>query len=262
MKQERKNPTPLGVGEVKILILSPYTTGQKHKPDNPLRREDYNPPEHLDSRIRELCGYNAEGWYHEDRDYSAPAGVMFTGPLNTQLREGLRQIREHEQYGETSLDLYFPWYVCRVDGKKSPVNEKDIIVPFDTAPLHDVEILEYGETGVPESTAALIERYDLVFSLLRRDDILWLQRVFEMERAVPLIFLLAPSHRRAVDESLPNVHVIETGRNLAKAVGATNWALKGVVLRRLCEAACREGFHLFEQVKQDPQRLLEVIHAQ
>ena len=247
---------------MKILVLSPYTTGQKYKPDNLLRGEDCNSPEHLERRIKELCGYNDEGWYHEDRDYSAPAGEMFTGPLNTQLREGLKQIREHAQYGETTLDLYFPWYFCRVDGEKSPVNEEDIIVPFDTAPLHALEVLEFGETGIPEQTVDLIERYDLVFLLLRPDDILSLQRVFEVERATTLIFLLAPSHKHVVNEELPNLHVIETGRTLQKSLRTTNWALKGVVLRRLCEAACRDGFGVFEQVKKDPQQLLEIINNQ
>jgi hypothetical protein len=247
---------------MKILVLSPYTTGQKYKPDNLLRGEDCSSPKRLSRRIKELCGYNAEGWYHESRDYTAPAGEMFTGPLNTQLREGLRQIREHAQYGETTLDLYFPWYFCRVDGKDDPVNENDVIVPFDTAPLHDLEVLEFGESGIPERMVALIERYDLVFSLLRQDDILSLQRVFEVERATTLIFLLAKSHKHVVNEDLPNLHVVETGSALQKSLRTTNWALKGVVLRRLCEAACRQGFQVFEQVKQNPQRLLEIAHDQ
>ena len=244
---------------MKILVLSPYTTGQKYKPDNLLRAEDCNSPEHLERRIKELCGYNDEGWYHEDRDYSAPAGEMFTGPLNTQLRAGLKQIREHAQYGETTLDLYFPWYFCRVDGKESPVNEEDVIVPFDTAPLHELEVLEFGESGVPERTVDLIEGYDLVFLLLRPDDILSLQRVFEVERATTLIFLLAPSHKHVVNENLPNLHVVETGRTLQKSLRTTNWALKGVILRRLCKAACRDGFGVFERLKQDPQQLLEIV---
>ncbi len=247
---------------MKILILSPYTTGQKHKPDNLLRGEDCASPERLEARIKELCGYNEEGWYHESRDYSAPAGEMFTGPLNAQLREGLKQIREHSQYGETTLDLYFPWYFCRVDGKKSPVNETDIIVPFDTAPLHELEVLEYGESGVPEQMASLIDSYDLAFSLLRQDDIQSLQRVFEVERSTTLIFLLAKSHKHVVNEGLPNLHVVETGSSLQKSLRTTNWAMKGVVLRRLCEAACRDGFHVFEQVKQDPQKLIEIARNQ
>ena len=246
---------------MKLLILTPYTTGQKQKPDNPLRAEDCTPPERLEARINELCGYNAEGWYSESRDYSAPAGEMFSGPMNTQLRAGLKQIREHDPDGETTLDLYFPWYFCRVDGKKSPVNEKDIIVPFDTAPLHQLEVLEYDESGVPERTADLIDGYDLVFSLLRPDDIQSLQRVFEVERATTLIFLLAKSHKHVVNEDLPNLHVVETGSDLQKSLRTTNWALKGVVLRRLCEAACRDGFQVFEQVKQDPQKLIEIARS-
>ena len=246
---------------MKILILTPYTTGQKQKPDNPLRAEDCTPSERLEARIKELCGYNAEGWYSESRDYTAPAGEMFTGPLNTQLRAGLKQMREHDQYGEATVDLYFPWYFCRVDGKKSPVNEKDIIVPFDTAPLHELEVLEFGESGVPERTADLIDTYDLVFSLLRQDDIQSLQRVFEVERTTTLIFLLAKSHKRVVNEDLPNLHVVETGSDLQKSLRTTNWALKGVVLRRLCEAACRDGFHVFEQVKQAPQQLIEIVRG-
>ncbi|MDE0018776.1 MAG: hypothetical protein OXU51_21525 [Candidatus Poribacteria bacterium] len=243
---------------MKILILSPYTTGQKQKPDNPLRAEDCTSPERLEARIKELCGYNAEGWYSESRDYSAPAGEMFSGPMNTQLRAGLKQIREHDQDGEITLDLYFPWYFCRVDGKKSPVNEKDIIVPFDTAPLHELEVLEYDESGVPEQTANLIDSYDLVFSLLRQEDIQSLQRVFQVERATTLIFLLAKSHKHVVNENLPNLHVVETGSDLQKSLRTTNWAMKGVVLRRLCEAACRDGSQVFERVKQDPQQLIEI----
>ena len=244
---------------MKILIFNSYTTGQKHKLDNPLSAEDCSSPDRLKSRIKELCGFNEEGWHDKDRDFRLPAGEMFTGPLYVQLREGLKQIREHEEYGKTIIDLYFPWYYCRVDEKKEPVNEKDTVVPFDTAPLHELEILEFGESGVPERTVDLLKSYDLVFSLLRPDDIKSLQRVFDVERGVPLIFLLPKSQRKAVNEDLPNVHVVETGSDLQKKLRTTNWALKGVVMRRLCEAACRDGFQVFEEVKKDPQLILDII---
>ena len=244
---------------MKILIFNSYTTGQKHKLDNPLSAEDCSSSDRLKVRIKELCGFNAEGWHDKSRDYRLPASEMFTGPLYVQLREGLKQVREHEQYAKITIDLYFPWYYCRVDGKKSPVNEKDIIVPFDTSPLHELEVLEFNESEVPERTVDLLESYDLVFSLLRPDDIQSLQRVFEVERAVTLIFLLPKSQRRAVNEDLPNVHVVETGSDLQKSLRTTNWALKGVVMRRLCEAACSQGFQVFEEVKQDPQQLIEIV---
>ena len=244
---------------MKILILNSYTTGQKHKLDNPLSGEDCSSPDRLKSRLKELCGFNAEGWYDKSRDFRLPADEMFTGPLFSQLREGLKLIREHEQDGKTTIDLYFPWYFCRIDGKKSPVNEKDVIVPFDIAPLHEPKVLEFGESDVPKRTVDLLESYDLVFSLLRQDDIKALQRVFEVERAVTLIFLLPKSQRRVVNEDLSNVHVVETGSDLQKSLRTTNWALKGAVMRRLCEAACSQGFQVFEEVKQDPQQLIKIV---
>ncbi len=244
------------------MVFNSYTTGQKHKPDNPLSAEDCSSSDRLKARIKELCGFNAEGWYNKSKDYRLPAGEMFTGPLYLQLREGLKQIREHEEYGKTTIDLYFPWYYCRVDGKQSPVNEKDIIIPFDTSPLHELDILEFDGNRVPERTVELLESYDLVFSLLRPDDIESLQRVFEVERAVTTIFLLPKSQRKAVNEDLSNVHVVETGGALLKSLRTTNWALKGVIMRRLCEAACRDGFQVFEDVKQDPHQLIEIVQNQ
>ena len=232
---------------MKILILSSYTGKKKYEPDNCIRFEDLEPPAHLENRIRELSGY------------SAPAGEMFTGPLHTQLRHGLKQIRKHAQYSENTLDLYFPWYGFRVDGQKIPVNENDHIVPFNITPRRPLRPLEYNETGFLESMGTLIEGYDLVLSILRWNDIVLLQRVFEVERKATLIFLIAPSHRHVVDDSLSNVHIVEAGTNLSRAIGAMNVALNGVVLRRLCEAAYRDGFQVFEKIKQDPQRLIEIV---
>ena len=235
---------------MKILILSSYTRKQKYKSDNCIRSEDFETPARLERRIQELSGY------------SVPAGEMFTGPLHTQLRQGLKQIREHAQYGEHTLDLYFPGYACRVDRKKIPVSENDPIVPFDIAPPQEQRALEYDETGYLAAMETLIEGYDLVLSILRWNDIVRLQRVFEVERTATVIFLIAPSHKHVVNESLSNVHIVEAGTNLSRAIGAMNVALNGVVLRRLCEAACRDGFQVFEQVKQDPQQLIEIVQNQ
>ena len=68
---------------------------------------------------------------------------------------------------------------------------------FDTSPLHELDVLELDDTGVPERTVALLEGYDLVFSLLRPDDIASLQRVFEVERSVPIVFLLPKSQKKS-----------------------------------------------------------------
>ena len=188
-----------------------------------------------------------------------PAGEMFTGSLHTQLRQGLKQIREHEQYGETTLDLYFPWYDYRVDRRKIPVSENDRIVPFDITPRQSLDALEYDESGFLESMVALIEGYDLVFSTLRWNDIVLLQSVFEVEKAVTLIFLIARSRSRFVADDLPNVHAVYTADLVGQIDGVSNYNHQGAVFGKLCEAAYHQGFHVFEKVKQDPQQFLEIV---
>ena len=235
---------------MKILVLSSYTAKQKYKSDNCIRFEDLEPPARLKSRIKELSGY------------SVPAGEVFTGPLHTQLRQGLKQIRKHDQYGESTLDLYFPWYDFRVDGKKIPVSENDHVVPFDITPRQNLKALEYDETGFLESMVTLIEGYDLVLSILRWNDIILLQRVFEVERAVTLIFLIARSSARYVPDVVSNVHTVYTADLVGQIDGVSNYNHQGAVFRKLCEAAYRKGFHVFEQVKQDPQKLIEIARGQ
>ena len=104
---------------MKILILTSYTGKQKCRPHNCITRGDRESPARYKQRIRELT------------DYSARAGEMFTGDYACAIREGLRQIRGHEQYGQTKIDQYFPSSYYRVDLGEDLVHENDIIVPFD-----------------------------------------------------------------------------------------------------------------------------------
>ena len=237
---------------MKILFLSSYTRKQKYKSDNCIRSEDFETPARLERRIQELSGY------------SVPAGEIFTGPLHTQLRQGLTQIRKHEQYGENTLDLYFPGYACRVDRKQIPVSENDRIVPFDIAPppRQELKALEYDETGFLESMETLIEGYDLVLSILRWQDIVRLERVFEVERATSLIFLIARSNAKHVADDVPNIHAVYTTDLVGEIDGVTNYNHQGAVFKILCKAACLDGFPVFEQIKQNPQRLIEIVRSQ
>ena len=235
---------------MKILILASYRGKQKYRPDNCLRRDDLDPPARYEQRVRELSGY------------SVPAGEMFTGQFHEQLRQGLKQIREHEQYGQTTIDLYFPSSYYRVDLREDLVHENDSIVPFDIEPLSGTGRLDYGETGDSDRVRALIERYDLVFSLLAEYDFLPLERLFLTQYGVPLILLVARSWQISVPESSSNTHLVCTADLVGQADGVSNYNHQGAVFRKLCEVAFREGFHVFEQVKQDPQQLIEIIQNQ
>ena len=229
---------------MKILILASYTKGQKCKPDNRIQWEDLvGPPTRFEHRIRELSGY------------SVPAGEMFTGPYAYAIREGLRQIRGHEQYGQTKIDQYFPSSYYRVDLGEDLVHENDIIVPFDVEPLSGTGNLDYGETDRSGRVQALIERYDLVFSLLKKYHFLPIEHLFRIQYKVPLILLVARSWQISVPES----RLVYAADLVGQIDGVSNYNYQGAVFRKLCEVACRDGFHVFEQVKQDPQRLREIV---
>ena len=228
---------------MKILVLSSYTGKQKYQPDNRITREDRDSPARYEQRINELTSY------------SVPAGEMFTGPYAYAIREGLRQIRGHEQYGQTKIDQYFPSSYYRVDLGEDLVHEDDIIVPFDVEPLSGTGNIDYGETDRSGRVQALIERYDLVFSLLKKYDFLPLEHLFRIQYKVPLILLVARSWQVSVPES----RLVYAADLVGQIEGVTNYNYQGAVFRKLCEVACCEGFQVFEQVEQDPQRLLEIV---
>lgn len=234
---------------MKILILTSYTGGQKCKPYNRITREDLiRSRAHYEQRIRELT------------DYSARAGEMFTGLLHREVREGLRQIRGHEQYGRTTIDQYFPSDCYRVDLGRDLVHENDIIVPFDVKPLPGTGNIDYDETADFDRVQALIKRYDLVFSLLEKYHLLPLQRLFRSQCEATLVLLVAPSWNIPSPESLSSTHIVHAGADLVGRLDrASRHNLRGAVFRKLCEVACCEGFQVFEQVKRDPQQLLEIV---
>ena len=227
---------------MKILVLTSYTSKQKYKPHNCITRGDREHTAHYQQRIRELT------------NYGAPAGEMFTGPSHTQLREGLRQIRGHEQYGQIKIDQYFPSIYYRVDLREDLVHENDIIVPFDVKPRSGTGNID---TTRSDRVQALIERYDLVFSLLARYDLLPLEHVFRIQYEVPLILLVARSWKVSVPES----RLVYAADLVGQIDGVSNYNYQGAVFRKLCEAACSEGFGVFEHVKQDPQQLIEIAHG-
>ena len=89
--------------------------------------------------------------------------------------------------------------------------------------------------------------YDLVFFLLGKEYVQALKLPFADCEAITQMCLLGPTHEELIPD-LPNLYFIPAGEELARRLGVTTFALKGVVFRRLCEIACREGLRVFETV--------------
>ena len=74
------------------------------------------------------------------------------------------------------------------------------------------------------------------------------------------VFILAPSYFNKLPSTLPSNRVVEAGKNLERELSeAYGYNLRGFIFQKLCAAVCREGFHVFEQVKENPQQLLEIV---
>ena len=79
----------------------------------------------------------------------------------------------------------------------------------------------------------------------------------EVSESVTQIFLLGAGYRKLIPDA-PNVHFVPAGSALSRTLGVMGVALKGFVFKKMCEAVCREGLNLFEEIRQKPQMIRDI----
>ena len=214
-------------------------------------------------------------------NHNAPAAKMYTGQQHTLLMEGVNQVRAC--HGQSSLD------VAIISAEYGLLNENDVIAPYNVTfqAMKKAEILEKSRRlQLRERVAALIARYDVVFFLLGKEYVQALQLPLEesgpggntsgpggnasrpgglsyrggVPESVTQIFLLGAGYRRLIPDA-PNVHFVPAGSALSLTLGVMGVALKGFVFKKMCEAVCREGLNLFEELRQKPQMIRDIVLA-
>ena len=220
---------------MKILVISSCTGDKKCKPAKQLRQEDFISPERLRQRTEELS------------DDKAPAAEMYTGQQHRYLMEGLEQIREI--YGQAVVDLHI------ISAGYGLLRECDVIVPYNVTftGLKKRQLLARSDSlQIPERVGTLIANYELVFFLLGKEYVQALQLPFQVSDTVTQIFLPGKSYRCLIPD-FRNVHGVLAGAELVNEIeGATNYNLKGLLFKKLCETACREGLQVFKEVRCNP----------
>lgn len=195
----------------------------------------------------------------QGNDY-APAAELYTGHNHTPLMEGLREVRKYDQSGKTTIDLFI------VSTKHGLICERDVIAPYNVEP--EDAIWNQNPDCVYQKLRGIIEnnQYDLVFFLLGQDvkALQLREKSFWYSGITDLIFLLAPTNRRNYlpSDLPPNIHVVEAGIELANEIEeADTYNLRGFLFKKLCEAACREGLQVFEEVRQNPQIIRDIAQG-
>ena len=240
---------------MKVLVITACTAKKQFQPDNQLTREDFLSPERLNRRSREL------------RRDETPAAQMYTGDGHLRLMNGVKDLRR--TFGRSIVDVRIisPGYGL--------LKEEDPIVPYDytfDGQGRDEIQRRSRKLGIHEELERLLSSYDLVFFLLSAHYITACLLPFHVPNSTH-IFLVAPGLAGAINANGLSTHAVCVGPELVNQLeGANPRNLKGVVFERLCTVACERGRNrtgngcscdpgkrVFEEVKQNPQRMIEMV---
>ncbi len=181
-----------------------------------------------------------------------PAWELYIGDEHQKIKTGLEKVWEDRQNNGISVD----WRL--VSTGHGLIHKECVLEPYDVS-TDKSQILKSEK--LHKDIEELIKDYDLVFFLLGKPFYMG-QRLdkcpFEVSDEVTQIFLIytkTKGYRHLIPENLPNCNVVELNSNDFKS----GYTAKGYVFEKLCEAACRDGFEVFEKVKDDPQLILDIV---
>ena len=227
---------------MKILVITPCTAKKIHKPSNQLQQKDFNPPGWLNRRTREL------------ERYETPAAEMYTGDGHRRLMNGVKNLQRTFGRGIVDVRIISPGYGL--------LGEETRIVPYEYTfkGQNQEEIWKRSrKLGIHEEIKRLLPSYDLAFFLLSDDYVTACLLPFRVPNSTQ-IFLVAPGLAPAILANGLYSHAVCTGAELVKQLeGATPRYLKEIVFERLCKVACERGLEVFEEVKRNPQRIINMV---
>ncbi len=178
-----------------------------------------------------------------------PAAELYIGTEHQKIKVGLGKVREHPQYGGTTIN----WYI--ISTKHGLIKENKILTPYNV-PNDESPILKDGKK-LTDDISKSIKDYDLVFFLLGQEYVKALQLPFRVPETVTQIFVIykrTKGYSHLIPKNALNCNTVELNSNEFKS----GYTAKGSVFNKLCEAACKQGFEVFEEVKNNPQLIRKI----
>ena len=230
---------------MKILVITACTARKKHEPPNQLQPKDC-----ATSALRNLKSRPLR------EEYETPAEEMYTGDGHKHVMNGVKNLRNSIEQGiVVDVHIISPAYGL--------LNENDPIVPynydFKDYPNWKIE-QRSKKLKIHAKVEYLLSSYDLAFFLLSEPYLTACPPPFNVQRPPPVqIFLVADGALGRIPNK-PYIHAVCVGEWLDDQLEGTanNYKRKEIVFERLCTVACDRGLEVFEEVKQNPKRMIEI----
>lgn len=188
----------------------------------------------------------------KQEDNTLPACKLYIGGEHQYIQSCLKRVWSAHQY----VGIIIDWHL--VSTGHGLIHRERVLEPYDVS-TKDSQILKSKK--LHKDIEELIKDYDLVFFLLGKPFYQGQglnKHPFKVSDEVIQIYLICTrtnGYREMIPEDLLNCYAVELKfddgfRDIRRA--------KGFAFKKLCEAACRDGFQVFEDVKNDPQKLIEI----
>lgn len=237
---------------MKILVITACTADKKFdelKLPNQLKPADCNNRGLLQLKSKPL------------KEYETPAAEMYTGNGHLRVMNGVKDLRDSRY--PISQDITID--VRIISPAYGLLKEKDPIVPysynFSDYPNPVIE-QRSKKLKIHPKIECLLPSYDLAFFLLSEPYLTACILPFDVPKPPIQIFLVAEGAEEDIRVNKPHIRAVCVGEELdAKLEGANNYNRKQAVFERLCRVARDQGLPVFEAVKKNPQRIIEMVLA-
>ena len=233
---------------MKILVITPCTATKKWDRQvdraDQLQPKDFDAPGRLRLKSKKL------------KEYETPAAEMYTGDGHKRLMDGVRNLRHTFGQGIVDVRIISPGYGL--------LSEKDLIVPYnyDFKDLPNWKIKPRSKKlEIHPKIECLLPRFDLAFFSLSEKYIKACLLPFVVQKSALQIFLIPEGAQEDIPCPRPYIRAVCVGEQLNAQLdeGTNNFNRKEVVFERLCAKACERGLEVFEEVRKNPQLIIEMV---
>jgi Queuine tRNA-ribosyltransferase len=230
------------MSDLRLLVVTSCTSQKRFKPENQLKREDFDRSEYRQQREQDLV------------EYKCAASHMYTGLQHRCVLEGVRYFRQILGESAVNLDIISAAYGL--------ISEHQEIVPYEVTFNTFRQGREVDEWAnflrIHEEFEKAIASSDLVFILLGNRYLRSLSLPVKTHKKQTLIFLTSNGSASLIPNLEAKTFVMPLTNTEAKRYSYALVGLKGFLLKQFAKIATTQS-EVIEQVYREPKYFEQAI---